>query len=114
MINELIVTPQLWANIDNIEETQDFLRMVISEYVTSHVCAFQNGRIDGKLAILHLEKILEQAILNKNPDFDHRIKVNIDWDVGPFGFVAAVYLGIADFDMPKFGSAALPIPIYYQ
>jgi len=115
MIDELRFSSQLLANIPNKEATREFLYEVINEYLVGKASPMQANHIDGKLLQRRLERMIEGAIVEKNPTFDHSIVLNIEWGLRTScGFSCRIIIGISDFDLAPFGHSAVEVSPLWQ
>jgi hypothetical protein len=103
MIDEIILSQVLLVNLDRVEETQNFILEVIHEYFKGDSSPLQNGRIDGKLFKRRLERMLEDAIRQKNPTFDLSVYIDVEWGLRlSNGFSCRLHVGVSDFDLTAF------------
>lgn len=113
MIKDLIVAPHLWANIDNVDETSRFIKVVLYEYLKK--ISIKNLQdIDGVALSKDSSLLIQKAIEKVNPDFALNVITTIRWECIGSKFYAQVFVGIKDFDMPRYGVNAIPSPTYYQ
>lgn len=115
MIDEIILSPQLIANVTNLAETQNFMFEVLSEYMNGSFAPLQNGTIDSKRVKRHLEHMLENAIRQKNPTFDLTVVINVEWGLRAVsGFSCRLFVGVSDFDLTRFGPSAMEVVPLWQ
>lgn len=115
MIDDIILSQQLLANITHVDVTREFITEVMTEYLAGGSAPLQNGRIDGKLFKRRLERMLEEAITQKNPTFDHSIVVNVEWGLrNAGGFSCRIFVGISDFSLTQFGPHVVQVAPVWQ
>lgn len=115
MIDEVILSQQLLANLVNVDETKSFIFEVLSAYLEGDSSPLQNGRIDGKRVKRHLELMIGEAVRKKNPLFDLLINVNVEWGLRvTSGFSCRLSVGVRDFDLTPFGSSVVVVEPLWQ
>lgn len=113
MIEEIKLSSQLLANLTDVDGTITFIGEVVLVYLAGVSTPLKDGSIDGKKFKRRLDSMLEAAIAQKNPNFNHRIETNIDWGLKHLGgFSCRILVGISDFSLSEFGpqvSQAAPL-----
>ncbi len=114
MIDEVVISNQLLANLTNLDETKNFIFEVLNEYIQGSYAPLQNGRIDGGRVKRHLECMLEDSIKKKNPTFNSTVQINVEWGLRSVcGFSCRIIVGISDFDLTPFGPSAVEaVPLW--